>query len=63
MVWHAITARSDRMDIYHIWCDLKPGVSDAKLAENAGKYLDEFAGAERHVRALSRLSRLAPPLW
>ena len=27
------------MDLYHIWCDLKPGVSDATLAENASKYL------------------------
>jgi hypothetical protein len=39
MVRHAIVARSDRMDIYHIWCDLKPGVSDITLSENAGKYL------------------------
>ena len=27
------------MDLYHIWCDLKPGVSDVALVENAQKYL------------------------
>ena len=27
------------MDLYHIWCDLKPGISDVTLVENAGKYL------------------------
>jgi hypothetical protein len=30
------------MDIYHIWCDLKPGVSDTKLVENAGQYLEHL---------------------
>ena len=23
------------MDLYHIWCDLKPGVSDVALVESA----------------------------
>lgn len=27
------------MDIYHVWCDLKPGVSDLTFAENVAKYL------------------------
>jgi hypothetical protein len=27
------------MDIYHVWCDLKPGVKDLTFSENAGKYL------------------------
>ena len=27
------------MDLYHIWCDLKPGVSDVALVESAQKYL------------------------
>jgi len=27
------------MDLYHIWCDLKPGVRDTTLVENARKYL------------------------
>ena len=25
------------MDLYHIWCDLKPGVSDVTLVENAAE--------------------------
>jgi hypothetical protein len=35
------------MDLYHIWCDLKPGVSDAALAENASKYLGHLKGGGR----------------
>ena len=27
------------MDLYHIWCDLKPGVKDSVLVEAARKYL------------------------
>jgi len=27
------------MDLYHIWCDLKPGVRDVALVEAAQKYL------------------------
>jgi hypothetical protein len=27
------------MNIYHAWCDLKPGVSDATFSENVSKYL------------------------
>lgn len=27
------------MNLYHIWCDLKPGVSDLTFAENVGRYL------------------------
>jgi hypothetical protein len=27
------------MDIYHIWCDLKPGVSDLVFSENVTRYL------------------------
>ena len=27
------------MDLYHIWCDLKPGVGDVVLVENALRYL------------------------
>jgi hypothetical protein len=35
------------MDLYHIWCDLKPGVGDATLAENAAKYLDHLKAGGR----------------
>lgn len=27
------------MDIYHVWCDLAPGVSDVTFAENIGSYM------------------------
>jgi hypothetical protein len=27
------------VDLYHIWCDLKPGVGDMLFAERAGAYL------------------------
>ena len=33
------------MDLYHIWCDLKPGVSDITLAEGAKKYLGHLKSA------------------
>ena len=35
------------MDLYHIWCDLKPGVSDATLAENASTYLGHLKAGGR----------------
>jgi hypothetical protein len=27
------------MDLYHVWCDLKPGVSDLTFSENVAAYL------------------------
>jgi hypothetical protein len=27
------------MDIYHVWCDLKPGVTDTDFAERVAAYL------------------------
>jgi hypothetical protein len=27
------------MDLYHIWCDLKPGVSDLEFCESVERYL------------------------
>ena len=35
------------MDLYHIWCDLKPGVSDLEFVESVGAYLGELAHAGR----------------
>ena len=37
------------MDSYHIWCNLKRGVSDVDLAEKVGRYLNELRSAERIV--------------
>jgi hypothetical protein len=33
------------VDIYHVWCDLKPGVSDIGFAEQAAVYLEHLKGA------------------
>ncbi len=30
------------MDIYHIWCDLKPGISDTAFARDATRYLESL---------------------
>jgi hypothetical protein len=30
------------MDIYHVWCDLKPGVSDVAFSEHAAAYMDHL---------------------
>lgn len=35
------------MDFYHIWCDLKPGVSDLQFNESVSAYLGELANADR----------------
>ena len=43
------------MDLYHIWCNLRPGVSDVEFAERVAAYLDPLqrdGRIERH-----RLSR------
>lgn len=29
-------------DIYHAWCDLKPGVSDTAFADGVAKYMDHL---------------------
>ena len=30
------------MDIYHVWCDLKPGVSDLEFCNDASTYLNSL---------------------
>ena len=35
------------MDLYHIWCNLKPGVSDVEFAESVDHYLGELQRADR----------------
>ena len=51
------------MDLYHIWCDLKPGVRDAALAESAGKYLAHLKseGLIENWRLTRRKLGLGPP--
>jgi hypothetical protein len=38
------------MDIYHIWCNLKPGVSDLEFVRNAHAYLDRLQQQGQLVR-------------
>jgi hypothetical protein len=35
------------MDLYHIWCNLEPGVSDLGFAENIDRYLGELQRTDR----------------
>lgn len=35
------------MDHYHIWCNLKPGVSDVEFADGVERYLGELRDAGR----------------
>ena len=30
------------MDLYHIWCNLRPGVSDLDFADRVSEYLDQL---------------------
>ncbi|MBO0763663.1 MAG: hypothetical protein J2P50_03600 [Hyphomicrobiaceae bacterium] len=43
------------MDIYHIWCDLKPGQGDVEFAVNVGRYLGKLK-ADGHIAGF-RLTR------
>jgi len=51
------------MDIYHAWCDLKPGVRDVDFSEGVSKYMGHLE--ERGLIAGWRLTRcklgLRPP--
>ena len=43
------------MDLYHVWCNLKPGVSDLEFCENVDRYLGQLQRADRI--AAFRISR------
>ena len=43
------------MDLYHIWCDLKPGVRDTAFNEAVSRYLDHLR-AEKKIESW-RLTR------
>ena len=30
------------MDIYHVWCDLKPGISDLDFSDEITRYMDQL---------------------
>jgi hypothetical protein len=50
------------MDIYHVWCDLKPGISDIQFAEHASAYLEDLktAGFIQGWRVTRRKLGLGP---
>src|SRR3954454_14591495 len=56
-------SRGSGMDLYHIWCDLKPGVRDATLVEDARKYLGHLKsqGLIENWRLTRRKLGLGPP--
>lgn len=51
------------MDIYHAFCDLKPGVSDITFAENVAGYMGHLKqqGLIESWRLMRRKLGLAPP--
>jgi len=51
------------MDLYHIWCDLKPGVRDSDFVAHAERYLGHLRaeGLIRGHRLTRRKLGLGPP--
>jgi len=51
------------MDIYHIWCNLKPGLGDRDFSERVGAYLGKLKGDGliEGWRLTRRKLGLAPP--
>lgn len=37
------------MDIYHVWCDLKPGVRDADFVQDVRQYLDTLKSNQQLI--------------
>ena len=50
------------MDLYHIWCDLKPGESDLAFADNVTRYLGglKASGLIQSFRLTRRKLGLGP---
>jgi hypothetical protein len=50
------------MDIYHVWCDLKPGVSDMTFSERIADYMGylKSKGLIENWRLTRRKLGLAP---
>ena len=51
------------MNVYHVWCDLKPGVKDLAFSEHSAAYLDHLkaGGLIEGWRLTRRKLGLAPP--
>jgi hypothetical protein len=56
-------ARIGRVNVYHIWCNLKPGVGDLEFSERLGAYLGHLKaeGLIGDWRLMRRKLGLAPP--
>ncbi len=56
-------ATGAKMDLYHVWCDLKPGIGDLAFCEAAARYLGhlEAEGLIAGWRLTRRKLGLAPP--
>jgi hypothetical protein len=50
------------VNIYHVWCDLKPGIGDLAFCEGLAVYLDHLkaGGLIEHWRLTRRKLGLAP---
>jgi hypothetical protein len=50
------------VDLYHVWCNLKPGVSDTGFCEDVGRYLGSLrqTGRIRGFRITRRKLGLGP---
>ena len=50
------------MDLYHVWCNLKPGVSDVGFCEDVARYLGSLrdGGRIRSFRVTRRKLGLGP---
>ncbi len=55
--------QEQRLDIYHIWCNLKPGVHDLEFVEGVRAYLDHLLeqGQVRGYRITRAKLGLKPP--
>jgi hypothetical protein len=51
------------VNIYHVWCDLKPGVGDLDFSERLAAYLDHLKaeGLVDNWRLMRRKLGLVPP--
>jgi hypothetical protein len=52
------------MDLYHIWCNLRSGVSDLQFADNVDRYLGALRddGRIASFRLMRRKLGLGPPV-
>jgi hypothetical protein len=40
-----LRTRETLVDIYHVWCDLKPGISDLQFSDRLGAYMGQLKSA------------------